>query len=84
MDVILYSAPWCGDCRQATRFLARHQIAYREINIDQDAGAADEVVRRTGKRSIPQLVIDGRWVQPYRVGEGFLHDEMMEIFGVQD
>jgi hypothetical protein len=35
-----------------------------------------------GKRAIPQFVIDGKWVQPYRAGEGFLHDEMAELFGV--
>jgi hypothetical protein len=40
------------------------------------------VVRRTGKRAIPQFVIDGQWVQPYRPGEGFLHDEMAELLGI--
>ena len=84
MEVIVYSAPWCGDCRQAKRFLERHHIPYREINIEEDADAAREVVRRTGRRSIPQFVIDGRWVQPYRVGEGFLYDEMKALFGIPD
>ena len=45
-------------------------------------GAADEVLRNVGKRAIPQFVIDGKWVQPYRPGSGFLHEEMSELFGV--
>jgi mycoredoxin len=35
-----------------------------------------------GKRAIPQFVIDGKWIQPYRPGQGFLHEEMGEFFGV--
>lgn len=84
MDVVVYCAPWCGDCREAKRFLNRHGIPFREINIEEVAGAADEVVRRTGKRAIPQFVVDGRWVQPYRVGEGFLYDEMKELLGIPE
>jgi mycoredoxin len=84
MDLLVYSAPWCPDCRTAKRFLERHGIPFREINIEATPGAADEVVRRTGKRAIPQFVIDGEWVQPYRPGEGFLYEEMSELLGVVD
>ena len=82
MEITLYSAAWCGDCRQAKRFLAQHNIAFTEIDIERTPGAAQEVIRRTGKRAIPQLVIDGEWVQPYSPGEGFLFDEMSERLGI--
>src|SRR3954447_10316448 len=62
MELIVYSAPWCGDCREAKRFLDKHQISFKEINIETTPGAADEVIRNTGKRAIPQFVIDGKWV----------------------
>ncbi len=84
MQLVLYSAPWCRDCREAKRFLEKHSIAYTEIDIEQTPGAADEVYRHVGKRAIPQFVIDGEWVQPYRPGEGFLHDEMAERLGVSE
>jgi mycoredoxin len=35
-----------------------------------------------GKRAIPQFVIDGEWVQPYRPGRGFLYEEMSERLGL--
>lgn len=78
----MYSASWCRDCREAKRFLAQHRIPYKEIDIESTPGAADEVLRNVGKRAIPQFVIDGKWVQPYRPGKGFLHDEMAALFGV--
>ncbi len=82
MHVVLYSAPWCRDCREAKRFLDKHQIPYTEIDIESVPGAAAEVIRRVGKRAIPQLVIDGEWVQPYHPSRGFLYEEMSERLGV--
>jgi mycoredoxin len=82
MELTMYSASWCRDCREAKRFLAKHNIAYNEIDIERVPGAAENVIANVGKRAIPQFVIDGKWVQPYRPGEGFLHDEMAELFGV--
>ena len=83
MDLILYSAAWCRDCRAAKQFLESHKIPYQEIDIENSPGAADEVVRHVGKRAIPQFVIDGKWVQPYRPGKGFLYEEMSKLFGVE-
>ena len=82
MDLKVYSANWCRDCREAKRFLTTHNIPFEEIDIERVPGAADEVIDNVGKRAIPQFVIDGKWVQPYRPGRGFLHDEMSELFGV--
>jgi len=82
MELFVYSAPWCRDCRTAKRFLADHSIPYTEIDIDSTPGAAAEVVAHTGKRAIPQFVLNGKWIQPYRPGRGFLHDEMSALFNV--
>ena len=84
MELTVYSAAWCPDCREAKRFLQQHSISFQEIDIENTPGAAEEVVRQTGKRAIPQFVIDGEWVQPYRPGEGFLYEEMAERLGVKE
>ena len=84
MDITVYTAAWCRDCREAKRFLDKHSIPYKEIDIERVAGAADEVQAHVGKKAIPQFVIDGKWVQPYRPGQGFLYDEMSALLGVED
>jgi mycoredoxin len=84
MDLTVYSASWCRDCREAKRFLAKHNIPYNEIDIETTPGAAYAVESHVGKRAIPQFVLDGKWIQPYKPGRGFLHDEMAELFGVTD
>lgn len=82
MELLVYTSAWCPDCREAKRFLAKHNIQYKEIDIETTPGAAQEVIKQTGKRAIPQFVIDGRWVQPYVPGQGFLYDEMSQLLGV--
>ena len=82
MGLLVYSASWCRDCREAKRFLTTHNIPYQEIDIEKTPGAADQVMENVGKRAIPQFVLDGKWIQPYKPGRGFLHEEMSELFGV--
>ncbi|HEX4786399.1 MAG TPA: glutaredoxin family protein [Candidatus Sulfotelmatobacter sp.] len=82
MDLTVYSSAWCADCREAKRFLAKHNIPYTEIDVQTTPGALEEIVSRTGKRAIPQFVIDGEWVQPYRSGQGFLYEAMSKRLGI--
>jgi mycoredoxin len=83
MDLKVYTAVWCRDCREAKRFLDKHSIPYTEVDIERTPGAADLVLQNVGKKAIPQFVIDGKWVQPYKPGQGFLYDEMSALLGVQ-
>jgi mycoredoxin len=82
MKVLVYTAAWCRDCWAAKRFLDAHSIAYTEINVDLDPAASAEVMRRVGKRAIPQLVIDGEWFQPYKAGCGLLYEELHLRLGI--
>jgi len=82
MKLLIYTAPWCRDCHVAKSWLARHNIPFEEIDIEETPGAADEVVRQTGKRAIPQFVVNGAWVQPYTPGQGFKYQEMADLFGI--
>ena len=82
MKVQMYAVSWCGDCRAARKFLDSHGVEYTEIDVDHDRVASAELVRRVGKRAIPQLVIDGEWFQPYIPGRGLLVDELRQRLGL--
>ena len=84
MELTVYSASWCRDCRVAKQFLAKHNIPFTEVDIERVPGAADLLLENVGKKAIPQFVMDGKWVQPYRPGQGFLHKEMAALFGVPE
>jgi glutaredoxin len=55
LEITVYSAPWCPDCREAKRFLDRRKLPYTDINIETAPGAADEVVKRTGQARHPAV-----------------------------
>ena len=84
MSLTVYTANWCRDCREAKRFLAKHHIDYQEVDIEKTPGAVEDLLQNVGKKAIPQFVLDGKWIQPYRPGQGFLHEEMAALFGVAD
>lgn len=83
MKVEVYSAAWCRDCRAAKQFLETHGVEYTEINVEETPEAFDEVLRRVGKRAIPQMVIDGEWWQPYAPGRGLLYDELYQRLNIR-
>jgi glutaredoxin len=83
MDLTVYSAAWCPDCREAKRFLAKYNIPYKEVDVQTTPGAIEEIVKRTGLRAIPQFVIDGEWFQPYVAGKGLKIEEISRRLGIK-
>lgn len=66
LDLAVYSATWCPDCRRLDAWLAEHGVAYRKVDIENEDGAADKLETETGKRAIPYILVDGkRWVRGY-------------------
>ncbi len=60
-NIKMYTTEWCGDCRNAKRFLKERGIEFDEINIEEDEGAAAFVIRANeGKRKVPTFEVDGR------------------------
>lgn len=55
--IVMYGAPWCGDCRRTKKYLDEHTIPYVYVNMEEHPSAADEVTRLTnGYQKIPTIV----------------------------
>ena len=66
LDLQVYSATWCGDCRRLDRWLAENAVAHTKVDIEHEAGAAERLEAETGKRAIPFILVNGgRWVRGY-------------------
>jgi mycoredoxin len=61
-ELTVYSTSWCGYCRRLKLQLNEAGIAYREIDIDRDPGAAAFVEQSNGGyQTVPTVVFpDGR------------------------
>lgn len=56
MDITIYGAYWCPDCRRSKQFLGEHQIPYKWVDIEQDKAGEEYVLQKNnGKRIIPTI-----------------------------
>ena len=53
--VTLYTASWCGYCRQAKAYLASQRINYREVDIESESGMV-EFSQAGGSGAVPLLI----------------------------
>ena len=63
-QLIMYTTPWCGYCRNLKKQLARDGIEMTEIDIEQDPAAAEFVMSvNGGNQTVPTVVFpDGTTV----------------------
>jgi glutaredoxin 3 len=56
-SVTVYTADPCARCGKAKALLARHGIAFDEVNLSKDPDGRAQLVQRTGLMTFPQIVI---------------------------
>ncbi len=58
--IVMYCTKWCGDCKTARTWLAKHNLPYTEVDITTTPGAAEQVEKwANGNRTTPTFDIDG-------------------------
>ena len=60
--VLVFSTSTCSWCRRAKRYLKERGISFKDINVERDADAAREIVRKTGQTGVPVIKIGSRWI----------------------
>lgn len=75
--VILFSTSSCPWCSRAKNYLHQRDIKVKEIRVDRDPDAAKDVVKMTGQRSVPVLLIGRTKVV------GFDKDKIDRLLGLK-
>lgn len=55
--VVMYATGWCGYCARARALLESKNADLEEIDVDARAGAREEMIARSGRRTVPQIFI---------------------------
>jgi glutaredoxin 3 len=63
--IIMYVTGWCPYCSAARSLLRGKSAPFTEIDVDVDAGRRTEMVARSGRRTVPQIFIDGQHIGGY-------------------
>lgn len=61
-EILLYVSGWCPFCQRARSLLTKKGLAYREIDVDEDAKLREEMIARSGRRTVPQVFIADRHI----------------------
>ena len=61
-NVKLYSADWCPFCIRAKKLLESKNIKFEEFNVDETPGMREEIVAKTGQKTIPQIFINDEFI----------------------
>lgn len=56
-NILIYTAHRCGYCVMAKRLLDSKNVTYKEINVDEQAGMREEMMKKTQRRTVPQIYI---------------------------
>ena len=64
-DIEVYSTERCPYCVMAKRLLTSRDLEYREIDVTHDDALRRDMEQRSGRRTVPQIFIDGEAVGGY-------------------
>ncbi|MHB1677982.1 MAG: glutaredoxin 3 [Sulfuriferula sp.] len=56
-EVVMYSTAVCPYCVMAERLLASKKVQVTKIRVDLDPDRRNEMIARTGRRTVPQIFI---------------------------
>jgi len=60
--IVVYSKSWCPYCQRARALLERKGAVFEIIDIEAHPERAEEMIRRSGRRTVPQIFIGARHV----------------------
>ena len=55
--IVLYLTDWCPYCARARSLLERKGAKFEAINIDERPETREEMMARSGRRTVPQIFI---------------------------
>jgi glutaredoxin 3 len=59
-EVIMYSTGYCPYCTKARDLLNKKNIPFTDIRVDLQPELRDEMIAKSGRRTVPQIFINGQ------------------------
>lgn len=60
--IVMYLRAWCPYCASARELLASKHASVQEIDIEAQPEQRAEMIRRSGRRTVPQIFIGERHI----------------------
>jgi alkyl hydroperoxide reductase subunit F len=64
-DILIYTKQWCPFCAKTKALLRAKNLKWRELDVTFDERLQQEMVERSGRRSVPEIFLGGELVGGY-------------------
>ncbi len=61
-NIEIYTKATCPFCHRAKALLDSKGVAYQELPIDGDGAKREEMIKRSGRTTVPQIFIDAQHI----------------------
>jgi len=79
-EVVMYCTDVCPYCQRAERLLKSKGVKIKKIRVDEDRGKLKEMIKRTGRNTVPQIYIGKKHVGGFDdLSELDIMDELDEL-----
>jgi len=75
-NVKVYSTTHCPWCSRAKEFLTQNNVEFKDVNVENDVRARNEMIQQTGQMGVPVIDIDGEFIV------GFQQDRIVQALGI--
>ena len=58
--IIVYSTEHCIWCVRAKEFFKKNKIEFKEVDVNENREAAEEMIKKSGQTGVPVIEIDGK------------------------
>ena len=76
--VVIYTTNYCSFCVRAKALLRSKNVNFEEIDVTNDERQQEEMKRKSGRKTVPQIFIDGKSVG------GFDEIKQLDVAGELD
>lgn len=61
-NITIYTTDYCPYCHAAKALLRARGLSYTEIDVTKDAAKREEMIQRSGRRTVPQVFFDDKHI----------------------
>ena len=82
-EVTMYCTPTCPFCMRAEKLLEKKGVKVKKIRVDGDKAKLREMIKRTGRNTVPQIYIGDKHVGGFDdLSELDIMDELDPLLGI--
>lgn len=83
-SITIVTSPTCSYCHAAKDLLEQHAIKFREVDLIQESKQAQELMIKSGQRTVPQIFVGSRSIGGFSELYDLINDNEFELSQLQN